>query len=211
MFTWQFQVEPPAEGGDTATWQFKIEPLGPGSLDTITWQFLVPPATPESDTVDWHFQISDIIVDARHCYRGPMTAVEKILAVPFIKIVPYDFLREALYNAIVSTEQPPVRTREIVLRALNSPHTAFFPILYSQRKQLQVTICEKREVFDIYADLEHLQPLYRNAVQSLVQFSMPTDRLTLLVDAMNSLNITERVSSICAAVLLMAYIEMESR
>jgi len=173
----------------------------------FTWQFQIELL--ESETFDWGFQVEETVVDARNCYRGPMIPVEKILASSFIKLSAYDFLREALYNAIVNTDQPSVRTREIILRVLNSSHTAFFPKLYSQRKNLHVTICEKREAFDIYTDIEHLQLLYRNAVQSLIQFHIPENQLTILADAINSRDIIERISGICTAVLLMAYIEME--
>lgn len=190
MFTWEFEIDPPVDIDAGFTWEFLVE------------------TTPD-DFFEWEFHVSDIVVDSRHCHRGPMIALEKIIAVPFVRLASYDFLREALYNVIVSTENPAVRTREILLRVINSSLVSLFPKLYPQKKTLPVTICEKRESFDIYLDVAHLKLEYINAVLSLEKVKIPQNQLSVIVDAMGSKDIMLRVASLCAAVVLMAYIEME--
>jgi len=158
----------------------------------------------------WHFftgGTEDVV--ARRCHRGPMIDVEIVMSRPYVLLSEYNTLRRRLLDNIVDTRLVAVQTREVVLRTLDSQYGPIFARLRSQSKALHVEICEKRNVLDIEADLESLNPFYLEAVRGAIQYGVPKQHLDQISSALISNSPVLRVNGKCAAVLLFSFIELD--
>ncbi len=159
----------------------------------------------------WHFYTGAHVINpgVRRCHRGPMIDVEHIMAAPFQHMAAYNTLRKRLLNDVVDSTTLAVQTREVILRSLNTLLGPMFARLASQKRALQVLICEKRDSTDIEADLVDLIPFYLGAVRELDTYAVPTQQIDLLVAALESNSPVMKVAGKCAVILLIAFIEMD--
>jgi hypothetical protein len=175
---------------------------------TFTWSF----ETDNREGFTWHFYTGPQgnITPGRRCHRGPMIDVESVMAVPYGLMAKYSTLRKRLLDHVVNSIEPPVQTREVVLRTLNSQYGPIFARLTPQAPLLEVDICEKRNSLDIEADLVALNPFYREAARSLSEYRVPVQHLAQLDTALTSNSPILRVAGKCATILLISYIELDS-
>jgi hypothetical protein len=139
-----------------------------------------------------------------------MIDVEIVMAQPFTTLTSYNTLRRRLLNSVVSTSLAGVQTREVVLRALNTPLGSIFARLSNQKKSLQEAyICEKRNVVDIEEDTRDLNYFFVDAAKLLFDYGLAKQHVDFLVAALNSNSVIMRVSGKCAVILLASFIEMD--
>lgn len=163
-------------------------------------------------TFQWHFFTGDEEVvpeTLRQCHRGPMIDVEIVMSKPFTYVPQINTLRQLLLDAVVDTTLVEVRTREVVLRTLNTLLGPIFVRLSSQKPALQVRICEKRNSLDIEADLEVAVNFYLAATRDLPRYKVPSQHVELLIAALQSNSPVMRVAGKCALILLYAFIETD--
>lgn len=159
----------------------------------------------------WHFFTGGrpINPEGLVCHRGPMVDVEIVMSQPFVHLPAFNTLRRRLLDAVVDTDLIAVQTRETVLRALNLSLGAVFARLSSQKKELQVRICEKRNSLDIERDLEDLNSFYLDAAKLLADYGLIKQQVDLLVSQLNSNSSILRVAGKCATILAATLIEMD--
>ena len=160
---------------------------------------------------DWHFFTEGRPIGpiGRRCHRGPMIDVEIVMSQPFTYMTPYNTLRQRLLNSVVDTDLKTVQTREVVLRTINNELGPMFVRLASQKKSLQVLICEKRDSIEIENDLTNLNPFYIDAARQLFDYGLPQQQVDLLLSALTSNSPILRVAGKCAVVLVAAFTEMD--
>lgn len=163
---------------------------------TFTWHFFTGGDTP--------------VPPFRRCHRGPMIDVEIVMSQQYVLMSPYNTLRKRLLDDIVNTDLVAVQTREVVLRTINSEYGSIFARLRPQKASLQVEICEKRNVIDIEADLETLNPFYVSALRGLTGFGVPKPHLDRIETALLSNSPIFKVVGKCATILLISFIELDA-
>ena len=142
----------------------------------------------------------------RTCHRGPMIDVETQMSTPFSVMSDYEVLRTRLLENIVDTPLVAVSTRECVLRVLNSDLGPILVRLYSQKKDLQTYVCEKRHATEIDEDIAVYPISYAEGARGFLQYRVPQQSIDLLLSALESHSPFLRVASRCAVVLIAAYI-----
>lgn len=148
---------------------------------------------------------------ARRCFRGPMIAVETTMSQQFLNIsAAYNVLRMRLLDAIVGTDIPAVRTREVVLRVMDSDLGAIFERLGASKEDLQANICEKRNSLAVLADLGYDMPFYSNAANALSTYGVAPSSINLIVSAVESNNPAQRVAGVCAVILMVSFMELDA-
>lgn len=138
-----------------------------------------------------------------------MIEVEERLSRPFVTTVFLERGRVELLKKLVNSELVAVQTRDALLRVINGDLSAIFGRLYSQKKYLQVLICEKRRAIDIDSDVGWTDRDFLGSLERLSAFGVIPQHLLLLRDAFESENPIQRVAARCAIVLLAAYIELD--
>lgn len=161
---------------------------------------------------EWEFETGGRPIDpiGRVCHRGPMIDVEIVMSQPFTYMGHLETLRKRLLIRIVDIDNAAVQTREVVLRVLNNILAPIFARLTPQTKDLQVTICEKRNSLDIESDLSALNPFYLEGAKSFLRYGLPQQHVELLVSSLNSNSPVVRVAAKCATILVAAYMEMDN-
>lgn len=160
----------------------------------------------------WRFFTGGQTVEpvSRKCHRGPMIDVEYVMSRPFQYMLPYETLRARLLENIVDSTLPAVRTREVVLRTINTMLGPMFARLAPQRKSLQVKICEKLSSPVIEESLADLNPFYRAAAEMFTNYPVPQQQVDLMISSLDSSSVVMRVAAKCAIILLAAYIELDN-
>jgi hypothetical protein len=139
-----------------------------------------------------------------------MIDVERVMSQPFVLLSQFNTLRQRLLNAVVDTQNVSVKTREVVLRTLDSQYGPIFARLREQSAALHVDICEKRNVLLIEDETAVLNTFFLEAVKSLTAYRVPKQHLDQLMSAIRSNSPVLRVSGKCAALLLFSYIELDA-
>ena len=132
------------------------------------------------------------------------------MSTPFTVMSEHEILRTRLLEHIVDTPLDAVRTRECVLRVLNSDLGTIVARLYPQKKSLQAHICEKRNAVDIDEDIAAYPISYKEGAQQLLLHRVPQQSIDLLLSALESHSPLLRVAGRCVVVLVAAYIEMDA-
>lgn len=148
--------------------------------------------------------------EGRRCHRGPMIDVEITMSQPFVVMSDWDKLRARVEKAIVDTDLVAVQTRETVLRSLNNQLGPIFQRLASQKKDLQVLICEKRNSVDIERDLQDLNPIFVDKIPQLIMLGVQKQHTDLLLSALRSNSVIMRVAGKAATILLVSFMEMDA-
>lgn len=157
----------------------------------------------------WDFYTTGA-VGVRACYRGPMIDVESQMSQPFSTMQQLELLRIRLLENIVDTLLDAVRTRECVLRVMNSDLAPVVARLYPQKAVLQSYICEKRRATEIEEDVNAFPISYEDGARYLGNFGVPKQTIDLLVAALQSHSPLLRVAGKSAVVLIASYIEMDA-
>jgi hypothetical protein len=139
-----------------------------------------------------------------------MIDVEITMSQPFVVMSDWDKLRARVEKAIVDTDLVAVQTRETVLRSLNNQLGPIFQRLASQKKDLQVLICEKRNSVDIERDLQDLNPVFVEKIPQLVMLGVQKQHTDLLLSALRSNSVIMRVAGKAATILLVSFMEMDA-
>lgn len=163
-------------------------------------------------TYDWSFFTGGrpIYPEGRRCHRGPMIDVEIVMSQPFVRMSDWNYLRARVEKAIVDIDLVAVQTRETVLRSLNNQLGPIFERLASQKKDLQVLICEKRNSVDIERDLQDLNPTFVAYLPKLFDCGVQKQHIDLLLSAIKSNSVIMRVAGKAATILLVSFIEMDA-
>jgi hypothetical protein len=161
---------------------------------------------------DWSFftEGRPIFPEGRRCHRGPMIDVEIVMSKPFLMMSDWDYLRARVEKAIVDINLVTVQTRETVLRSLNNQLGPIFQRLASQKKELQVLICEKRNSVDIERDLQDLNVVFIEKLPTLISRGVQKQHIDLLLAAIKSNSVIMRVAGKAATILLVSFIEMDA-
>jgi len=159
-------------------------------------------------TFRWEFttEIEEYDVKTLHepCHKGPMIPLEEVIAKPFVHMHKYNLLRERLLVALTTTDNTASKTRELLLRVLNSDLKSLFSVLTLQRNDLQTRICGKRRATAIDTDLKHINHLYQAAGQDYLTSNGGLDAYKIIKDSLESSNVITRVIGKCALILLVA-------
>jgi hypothetical protein len=139
-----------------------------------------------------------------------MIDVEIQMSTPFIVMSNYETLRTRLLENIVDTHLYAVRTRECVLRVLNSDLGPISARLYPQKKELQAHICEKRNAVAIDKDVAVYPISYKDGAQQLLRYRVPQQSIDLILSALESHSPLLRVAGRCIVILVAAYIELDA-
>jgi len=160
----------------------------------------------------WYFNTSGRLAPAfRDCHRGPMTEVEVRMSLPFVTLESLEMLRVYLLESIVDTDLMAVRTRESVLRVVNSLIGPAVPSVYATRDSVQALICEKRRSTDIDTAIRATPVSYIKGVQQLLTYNITQPTIDLILGALESNSPIMRVAGRCAVVLLCTLIEMDAQ
>lgn len=146
--------------------------------------------------------------EGRRCHRGPMIDVEIVMSQKFVVMSGWERLRARVEKDIVDTDLVAVQTRETVLRSLNNQLGPIFQRLASQKKFLQVLICEKRNSVDIERDLQDLNPVFVEMIPTLMAQGVQKQHADLLLSAVKSNSVIMRVAGKAATILLVSFMEM---
>ena len=158
----------------------------------------------------WDFFTSGYPSDPelRDCHRGPMTDLEVRMAQPFSILSAIELQRKTLLNYVVDTHLLAVRTRECVLRTVNSDLGPLVTNVYQERDLLQALICEKRRALDIEADIVERGVDYVSAAQLLQVYGLQEPQVVVLEAALKSNSPIVRVSGKCAVIVIATLIEL---
>jgi len=160
----------------------------------------------------WYFNTSgSSVAEFRNCHRGPMTDTEVRMARPFVTMASLEMLRVRLLESIADTELPAVRTRESVLRVVNSSIGPAVPSTYATRAQLQTIICEKRRSTVIDTAISAMPVSYVKGARQLKNYGTSQPTIDLILGALESNSAIMRVAGRCAVVLLCTLIEMDAQ
>ncbi|RLI88023.1 MAG: hypothetical protein DRP01_00285 [Archaeoglobales archaeon] len=146
----------------------------------------------------------------KKCHRGPMIDIEIVMSKPFTIVPGAEALRGRLLAHIVDTSFIAVRTREVVLRVLNSNLGPMYVTLNNDRNVLLVDICEKRNSVPIDHELRAWDKDYVDVARRFKDFEITPQSIDLLLSALNSVNPVFRLAARCAIILMAAYIEQRS-
>ncbi len=160
----------------------------------------------------WYFNTSGRSAPSfRDCHRGPMTEIEARMALPFVTMASSEMLRVYLLESIVDTDLMAVRTRESILRVVNSLIGPAIPSVYATRDRIQTLICEKRRSTDIDSDI-HANPVsYIQGARQLRNHKVVQPTIDILLGALESNSPITRVAGRCAVVVLCTLIEMDAQ
>jgi hypothetical protein len=161
---------------------------------------------------DWSFYTSGrpATPEGRRCHRGPMIDVEIVMSQPFPILEDWNYLRARVEEAIVDIDVAAVQTRETVLRAINGQLGSIFQRLASQKKDLQVLICEKRNSVEIERDLQDLNTVFVQKIPELISLGIQKQYTDLLLSSIRSNSVIMRVAGKAATILLVSFIEMDA-
>ena len=161
-------------------------------------------------TYTWDFNTPGHVVPTvtKDCHRGPMTEVELQLIQPFVIVGPLETHRKLLLQYLVSSLAPAVRTRECVLRVVNSEVGPLVPTVYKDKDILQALICEKRRATDIEQDLSTFTVDFKAGANILLDYGFPKESNELLQVALSSNSPISRMAGRCAVLLIATVIEM---
>ena len=161
-------------------------------------------------TYEWDFYTgaSDSVVSAQKCHRGPMTDFEIQLSRPFSVLASAEKHRKLVLRYIVDTTAPSVRTRECVLRTINSEIGPLITVLYRDSAALQAPICEKRRATDIEADLVGEALDFDVLLNPMVPYGVQPQQIEIVRNALKSSNPILRVAGKCATIVLATLIEI---
>ena len=162
-------------------------------------------------TYFWEFETEGrpLTAAGRKCHRGPMIDVEERMALPCLTIQDAERLRKHLLVHIVDINNAAVQTREVILRVFNSNLNAVFTRLASQRKTLQVLICEKKNSIVIDDETKVYDRFYMQVLDRLLDYGVNRENIMLISSALKSNSATMRVAARCTIVLLVAYVELD--
>jgi len=161
---------------------------------------------------EWEFTTGGRPEDLRgkKCHRGPMIDVEVRMSQPFATLSFLERERVKLLEALVDTTLWAVRTRDGVLRVMNGDMGAIFARLLSQKKYLQVLICEKRRAIDIDRDVSWLDRSFLTGLEQLKQYGIQEQHIALMRSALQSSSPIQRVAGRCAVILIAAFLELDA-
>ena len=142
------------------------------------------------------------------CHRGPMTDTELRLIQPFVIIPRLEQHRQVLLQYLVSSSAPAVKTRECVLRVVNSEVGPLVPTVYKDKEILQALICEKRRATEIEKDLSTLALDFQLGATILLDYGFSKENEALLQLALVSNSPISRMAGRCAILLLATIVEM---
>jgi len=159
---------------------------------------------------EWDFYTSGYPADpaVRDCHRGPMTDLEVRMAQPFTVMAAIELQRKTLLSYVVNTSLDAVRTREVVLRTINSDLGPIVTNVYSERTLLQTLICEKRTAIDIDTDIVDQGVAYTSAPQLLQAHGLQGPQADVISSAVSSHSPIMRVAGYCSIIVVATLIEL---
>jgi hypothetical protein len=159
----------------------------------------------------WRFKTSGFVVNpgTKPCYRGPMIDVELVMAQPYNRLTRFEGLRTRLLEVITEKGHLTEKTREVVLRVMNSLLAPLFVRLLPRKQELQALICTKRNCLSIESDLQGVNEEFNLALDWYPEQIALREQLVILRDALISRSPVVRVAGKSAVILLASYIEMD--
>jgi len=137
-----------------------------------------------------------------------MTDLEVRMAQPFTIMADIELQRKTLLAYIVDTQLAAVRTRECVLRTVNSDLGPIVTNVYNDRALLQTLICEKRTAINIDMDIAYQGVEYTTAPQLLKVHGLQGPQADVVSSAVSSHSPIVRVSGYCAIIVIATLIEL---
>jgi len=138
-----------------------------------------------------------------------MIDVEVRLSQSFKTMAHLERERVKLLTALVDTHLWAVRTREMVLRVLDSELGPLFERLQLQKPELRVLICEKKNTMIIEGEVDWMDRAFVDGALRMNNYDVTPQQVTLLTTALDSNSPVQRVAARCAVVLLAAFIELD--
>jgi hypothetical protein len=179
-------------------------------MPPFDWEFNVFIQPSGDDPFDWEFTTGGRpdYERGRKCHRGPMTPLEILISKPFTIYTQIELLRNRVLESVVDTHLMPVRTRELVLRTLNSNLGPIFIDQWNNYEELNVLICEKKNSIVVDRELAPLDRLYLNSLPLFINNGVPENYISLIKDALQSSNAILRVAGRCSIITLAGTLEL---
>jgi len=158
----------------------------------------------------WEFTVTGrpLVPVGRKCHRGPMVDIEIAMAKPFSVMKGVESLRALVLEHVVDTTFVAVRTRECILRVLNSNVGPLFVTVNPRYGDLDTYICEKRNSLTIDQELSHYDFQFEAGIRSLKLYGVNDSNIEVLLSALKSNSPIMRVAARCSLVLAATLVEM---
>jgi hypothetical protein len=137
-----------------------------------------------------------------------MVDVELAMSQPFTVMTSAESLRKMLLEHLVESPFVAVRTRECVLRVLNSNLGPLFVFVNPRYATLKTLICEKRNSLLIDRELSSHDFQFEQAMHDLEIYGVNKSNVDVLLDGLKSTSPIVRVAARCALVLAASLLEL---
>jgi len=161
-------------------------------------------------TYEWEFTLGGRPLEpvGRRCHRGPMIDIEIAMSQPFTVVSGVESLRKLLLEHVVSSSFVAVRTRECILRVLNSNIGPLFVSVNPRYGDLKTLICEKRNSIVIDQTLAAYDFQFEAALRGLEIYGVNKSNIDVLLDSLKSTSPIVRVAARCGLILAATLVEM---